>query len=1212
MIFFTQMIQTAKLSEEVASTKIYEINSAILKLLKSQIEKIQSLMRFTINAIDVIGGAVASIAHILSNESTSGFVSFHGKYVSIMRLLDVMFKLDNMKDMRSVLKDDFFRYEKTLETRSDCIDPSLLRDMAEVKLFLTGKDAQKSTNYILLTIRDRLKPILSYEKVIGNILDLSLSNFETGLFATSDEKFGLIRLMPHLMVLLDGDGNDPKSANVFKRQNASSFQKVFQRYHTVPLFGDMCISLHSVLERAQHFNKATFGDLWGSNTPTTSGVENHPDYDIKIHWAEIRGEYTRYVVSFSAFMNQLSRSNSGAYRQNVQSNSIFGKAILASAKSAFELIKRGFLLLAHWNSQIQLTMVWKSTYSKSSGSNNNALRSVRTQNVMFSEGAEDVKENQSDYSDEELSVLGDIISLSRSLSSLLSKAHTQLAPLIRVHQHHRIQVVTRSDMIPLAHRVDKRKKMDLLTPLLSIISLAADNDGDSDVGTSYKHYSRKQGQVEIAHKIRNTAASASILYLLRSKLHAIYDDRSIYRQKSSLLGKTDLEKEDIIRFEEFYEESFFYPYLLNFEGTLREISSMWTLWYREHNLELINGVQFPIEKSLPWLLTRRIIAVHTAPSCCGDSHLPIKENLSYMLDIYNDAAYQALHVLHEQHLFDEIEAEANLVLDQILNTLSEDAYSSFKNFSASCMLEPAYKKKLEDLNTQRFLTVGEEHFQVIMRQREIQLLGRSIDICTPFVNLIKHKIREDVDTAISRFEENDACSIIEVQILLDVIRITLRDLTRVFDLNTDFSSIFGVVNESLESPYGRIMERLLASIDFDIVSNFSYNIGTGRFVRSIPGKKTKATPQEMGNVSNAYGSVCYKAYEAHGRATRYFFGKIHADAILSLTGCSADRTGVLLISERCLTALSDRLHDAHDYIGVLRQGVTTCKFPSFTQHAFRCIDHFEVSFKELLEYEGLKPELFQVFREIGNIMMLLKTLSDSISTSFATAGNSTSDGCMSHPMDLVQDNNDFPTLAHAASLLPPDGNKSLFHHTLKHFEVVLRKDNLFKSWTEEISPDKDESSSADLNSDEFHFTWSVLSFLSCLSHTSNSQHSDSVRFGDGFTASGIFILHFLGKREVFERNDFGSHLLRVHAHDCRAAAFDSIMSKTCSEMHESSLNLPRIESILSAASDCHTTQQSVFDMLYSVLTTDIHSAAAMPATTGKIIKLYRAPKHRTF
>ncbi len=48
------------------------------------------------------------------------------------------------------------------------------------------------------------------------------------------------------------------------------------------------------------------------------------------------------------------------------------------------------------------------------------------------------------------------------------------------------------------------------------------------------------------------------------------------------------------------------------------------------------------------------------------------------LEIYNHAANYALYTLKCSYLYDEIEAEANLCLDQLIYKISQTMYSSAK------------------------------------------------------------------------------------------------------------------------------------------------------------------------------------------------------------------------------------------------------------------------------------------------------------------------------------------------------------------------------------------------------------------------------------------------------------------------------------------------------------------------------------------------------
>ena len=58
----------------------------------------------------------------------------------------------------------------------------------------------------------------------------------------------------------------------------------------------------------------------------------------------------------------------------------------------------------------------------------------------------------------ELSILMDIISMIKSCASLLAKEESRLAPIIRYHIHHEVQKIVQSDLLPLLHRANKRKK----------------------------------------------------------------------------------------------------------------------------------------------------------------------------------------------------------------------------------------------------------------------------------------------------------------------------------------------------------------------------------------------------------------------------------------------------------------------------------------------------------------------------------------------------------------------------------------------------------------------------------------------------------------------------------------------------------------------------------------------------------------------------------
>jgi cytoplasmic FMR1 interacting protein len=720
--------------------------------------------------------------------------------------------------------------------------------MMKIQLFLSSQDPYKSKNFILLTLKDRLKTIQGYERVLCEIMNLLVENFEDCLFMTPDEKFGFIRLIPHLMVLLDGDVTDPKSFNIFntKKIAISTLQKLMKRYTVVPLHADMSITLLYILERCPHFNFFTVGDTWGSysNTGVKGKIEKgiESEYDIRFDWLTIKSDYSHFLVQFTAYMNQLSKTSYCSIIDNESLNAMSSDefSLLEAAKIAMELSLKGFTLLSQWKAQLQLTLAWKYTHpncSKITDTNsapNYEVTVPKEEESNEQQGLEYEQVIQRNFRKEELTIVVGIISRIKSLSSILSNAEVNLSPLLRIYAHHRIQHIARGDLLPLLHRVDKRKKTSHLAPLLKIRDLVADYGQDKNKDDEdFKSYSRKQGNVHVKHQLRAVSVSNSQLYMFRSQIHAICDETSVYRQKKGLLGKADMEKEDIQSFEIFYKESFFYPYLLNFQDTLMRVSDMGDLWYREFYLELTKCVQLPIEMSLPWILIELVICNQNS----SESDIPMIQDVFHILDIYNDAAHQALHAYHQQHLYDEIEAEANLVLEQLIVSLSEDSYEYYKNVTASNMLEKSYKRRLEEIRGETFLTIGIQKFDSLITQRNIIILGRSLNLSVPIIQHVVRRVYNDIDIAIRIFESDDICCVIELKGLLDIIKETHRVISDQLEI-VDYDLIFNEVNESISSPEGksrgrgRIMNHCINSINNDIIPNFSYNSYTKRFVRS--------------------------------------------------------------------------------------------------------------------------------------------------------------------------------------------------------------------------------------------------------------------------------------------------------------------------------------------------------------------------------------------
>ena len=129
------------------------------------------------------------------------------------------------------------------------------------------------------------------------------------------------------------------------------------------------------------------------------------------------------------------------------------------------------------------------------------------------------------------------------------------------------------------------------------------------------------------------------------------------------------------------------------------------------------GVQFPVEFSLPWILTS------TAMSEQG-----LHEHVLIPLELYNHAANHALYKLKSQTLYDEIEAEVNLCFDQLMFTVSEQVFVNFKAKATSTMLAREAKESSVLQSRAASLDVYRITYRGLLDQRHVRLLGRSIDV----------------------------------------------------------------------------------------------------------------------------------------------------------------------------------------------------------------------------------------------------------------------------------------------------------------------------------------------------------------------------------------------------------------------------------------------------------------------------------------------------
>ncbi|GMH96491.1 hypothetical protein TrVE_jg14429 [Triparma verrucosa] len=1130
-----------------------ELNLATFNVLRPEIVKLKAFMEFQDYTIRQF---CSNIQHLVSAEARSKVVP-EGLYDALIKVVDLLQKLDNLKDMKSCLNNDFSRYKRAFGSiRSMREDGDALSDeIHDLQLFLGNPAHPKQL--LFYNLRDALKRINGHEEVLCEMIEQACDFLEEENYLLPDEKYRLIRALPHLMLLADGEAEVPKSFNIFKPPknmlNVARLQKIFKRYPYVPEAGDMSITMRLILARAPHYDSESMDSYWGGG-----GNDYYVEHDYLLDdktWKNFRDSHSEWVASFASGMN-------------IVDDNLFNKDSKAAvfARDITNVTLEGLRLIRDMTCAIIEQTTWKYTHPATP----EQLQKQGLDPNLCSSYELVVRYN---YTQSELSKLVDTISMINSMSSMISGAEAELAPLVRLYVHAELQDLVQHKMMGALHRADKKKR-PVMNTLMQIRTLAADYlQGRRQ--DDYRSYKRGQGAPDVPARV--VGPSPTQLHLMRTMIRALYDEKSGARASRGFFSKRDLDSEEARILEDFYKTSLSFPYLLSLPHTLTQISDLGDLWYREFYLEVTKQMQFPIALSLPWILTEHVINN-------VQSDTPLIEDLAYTMDVYNDAAQRALYHFNCQFLFDEIQAEVNLAFDQLIFAISDETYTYNKDMAACYNLPVSFKERVEAAKKSAVATKSVRRHTIPINQRHLQLLGRSIDLNLLVSQHSSNKLYADIEGAVKRYEASDLSHICEFSSIIKVLRSThgyLREAGLALD---DFDAMIDVVNESVgaTSVRGRIAMHTLRTLVTDVFPNYSYNVYTQRYVRSpvtMPGRKADRSDHgptaPKGNLG--YGHMCKEMYDSINKPTAKFIGTDHIKSVIEALG----KQCLPLLIEECLNNLEERLVDVDSYLKAMKEGLPPVKLPKYMFKTGGCYGIFEGLLRQFIDYPDLKPEVFQNFREVGNTLLFLRDLSDLIDLddSFGFVGASPFVGVRPGTSSNWQDsagrgsvssrysascdvttaplyslldeiettqgqnvNADFEGLTEAHNLYSKEvtGIRSVFKTSLAHVRKTMADIGITSDWGTQMTG----SGTVEVESpNEFHRLFSALNFLFCMNEDENLSEADydeyltdEEEFGHGFAMAGVLMIHCLDQRPVFDMLDFSYHVLNVQKHEMCAIA----------------------------------------------------------------------------
>ncbi|VDP18473.1 unnamed protein product, partial [Echinostoma caproni] len=360
---------------------------------------------------------------------------------------------------------------------------------------------------------------------------------------------------------------------------------------------------------------------------------------------------------------------------------------------------------------------------------------------------------------------------------------------------------------------------------------------------------------------------------------------------------------------------------LSYGKTLVKCCDLSQLWYREFFLEITNGacIQFPIEMSLPWIFTDHILETE---------HPGFIEYTLYPLDLYNDAADCALNRFRRRFLYEEIEAEANLVFDQLVYKLSDQVFRHYKRYAASILLDKRFRAEAQRAHWREAYPPPNRYAAALLRQRHVQLLGRTVDISRLISQRMNTSIFKSLEVAIARFQSSDLTGIMELEAIIDCNRLCHRMLSEHLDLD-NFDALLREANNLVTSPLGKITVHVFWELTYDLVKNYCYNDATNRFVRTKFTLTEVLEREKPPAVEPHYlwGSRSLNTcYETIFRLYRGFVGSPHFGAICRLLGYK----GLYIVITEVMKVAQSLLNQTlRDYVRrLVRAMPQTLKMPS--------------------------------------------------------------------------------------------------------------------------------------------------------------------------------------------------------------------------------------------------------------------------------------------
>eukprot|EP00092_Neocalanus_flemingeri_P012902 GFUD01013901.1.p1 GENE.GFUD01013901.1~~GFUD01013901.1.p1 ORF type:complete len:1249 (-),score=390.55 GFUD01013901.1:585-4331(-) len=1110
----SRAIPQPKSNEQPNRVEIYE---KTVEVLAPEVNKLLNLMYFQRKAVESFCSEVKRLSH---EEKRKDFVS-EAYLLTLGKFMNMFAVLDELKNMKSSVKNDYATYRRAAQFLKVIADSQAIQESQNLSMFLAKQGSIREE------LKKALEKIRNFEELLCDIVNICLLMFETKSYLSPAEKHMLVKVMGFGLFLLDNETITINKLDQKKKIRLDKLDRVFFDLQVVPLFGDMQIAPFNYIKNSKMFDS--------SKWPLSNSINISPQSNLLIHLPKMREEHIKYTSELARYSNEVTTT----FKETPRTDS--------ENRTLLDLSLRGLQLLSEWTSVVTELYSWKLLHPTD-----------HHQNKECPQDAEEYERaTRYNYSSDEKFALIEVTAMIKGLQVLMARMETVFTDSIRRSIYAELQDFVQLELREPLRKATRNKKDLIRSIIMSVRETCAEwqrgIEPHDDPALSGKKDPVQGFDIKVPR--RNVGPSSTQLYMVRTMLESLIASKA--GSKRTL--RKDIDGAMLVKIDEFHKNSFFWNYLLNFSKSLQDCCDLSQLWYREFYLEMTMGkrIQFPIEMSMPWILTDHILATKDS------SYM---ECVLYPLDLYNDAAFYALTVFKKQFLYDEVEAEVNLCFDQFVYKLSEQVYAYYKHLAGSILLDKRFRQECQALGTY-ITSPPPNRYETLLKQRHVQLLGRSIDLNRLICQRINNSLAKSLDLSIARFEAGDITGIVELDGLVRVNRLTHKLLSKHLALD-DFDDMFREANHNVLAPYGRVTLHVFWELNYDFLPHYCYNAATNRFVKcrdiqfSQPVQREKA-PQMAHHYLWGSKALNIANTTIFGQFT-HFVGAQHFNCMAKLLGYQ----GIAVVMEELLKVVKSLVQgNILQFTRTLMEAMPKdCKLPRYDYGSPGILEYYQHKLLDIVQYPDARTELFHNFREFGNAVLFCLLIEQALSQEevcdllhaapfqnilprpFCKEGEKpeTKQKRLEAKYAALQIVPNIEKLGTAKQAqIAREGDlltRERLCCGLSIFEVIL---NRIKGFLEDAVWHGKPPANGVINIDEcteFHRLWSALQFVYCIPVGENEFTVEQL-FGEGLNWAGAVMIVLLGQQRRFECLDFCYHIFRVQRVDGRDENIKGIQLK---------------------------------------------------------------------